>query len=220
MEEDEQTITYPVFKIDSEIRKYYKSCINDGDGNTMVDSLKETLNKLGGWPVLEGDRWNGTNASFKWYDMVLKMEEMGFYQHSLSIISYYIGYDLENKEKKQLYLNMPLSDLPWVSTSEVVTSDLGWKYVSEKISEYFGPNVDVLKRDMNETRMLESDIMNAMNQASFYRYPYIGPLVAAVDNTIFDDRMTTIKSSRINTTLGNVFSSLTNLTSIQEIFSN
>ena len=108
MEEEEQKMNYTRFEFDSEIRKYYKSCINDGSvSNTQFHSLKETLSKLGGWPVLGGDRWKGENSSFQWYDMVLKMESIGIYKHSLSIISYYIGDDIQNKGAKVLYLNLP-----------------------------------------------------------------------------------------------------------------
>ena len=106
MEEEEQDVNYTMFKFDTEVKKYYKSCINDGSvGNTGYDSLKGTLSKLGGWPVLEGNQWKRPNSSFQWYDMVLKMESLGFYKHSLSIFSYYIGDDFQNKGKKMLNLS-------------------------------------------------------------------------------------------------------------------
>jgi hypothetical protein len=218
LEEDEQNITYSKFEIDSEIRKYYKSCINDGSVNTgLFDSLKQTLSKLGGWPVLEGDRWKETNSSFQWYDMVLEMEAMGFYKHSMSIISYYIGYDLQNQGKKMLHLNMPLGDLPWVEQNETNTTiqnttwtNTKWEHISDVLlPRDFGANIDTSRRDMNETRMLALEIWEVMLNATTYRTPY-RPLAFMIDNKILDDKSIKIKASRIDTTLGNITFSLTN----------
>ena len=96
------------FTIDRNIRKLYKSCMNKAlIEKRGTDPLKETLKRLGGWPVLEGDQWNGS-SSFKWYDQVLQMESFGSYHASLSIISYYIKDHPEEQGKRLIHLNMPL----------------------------------------------------------------------------------------------------------------
>ena len=36
----------------------------------------EVLKELGGWPVLEGSKWNGDG--FKWYEQMYRHREIGF----------------------------------------------------------------------------------------------------------------------------------------------
>jgi len=208
MEEEEQEMNYTRFEFDSEIRKYYKSCINDGSvSNTQFHSLKETLSKLGGWPVLEGDRWKGENSSLQWYDMVLKMQSIGFYKHSLSIISYYIGDDIRNKGEKVLYLNLPPRNMFLKQTSTL------WDNIVNLAIE-FGASSDIALRDMNETRMFELELTNAIDNLTAHRQLQ-GPLVITEGSRIFDDGilrviLSLIKSTSMITTLGNVITSITN----------
>ena len=41
-----------------------------------LEPLKNMLKKLGGWPVLEGDKWDEDN--FTWIDTVYKFRENGY----------------------------------------------------------------------------------------------------------------------------------------------
>jgi hypothetical protein len=54
-----------------------------------LDKLKE----FGGWPVVEGDAWEG-EETFKWWEWVYKMNEAGFGINSL--ITFGIGSDDKN----------------------------------------------------------------------------------------------------------------------------
>ena len=40
-----------------------------------VEPAKKLLEQIGGWPVLQGDSWNGED--FKWYEQTVKMAELG-----------------------------------------------------------------------------------------------------------------------------------------------
>ncbi|KFM81756.1 Neprilysin-2, partial [Stegodyphus mimosarum] len=42
--------------------------------------LNNTLNDLGGWPVLEGDSWN--ENSFNWIDTLIQLRRKG-YSHDI-----------------------------------------------------------------------------------------------------------------------------------------
>ena len=44
----------------------------EGENDDFVQKVKE----LGGWPVLEGEKWN--SKSFKWIKVLVNMREMGF----------------------------------------------------------------------------------------------------------------------------------------------
>lgn len=52
---------------------YYSSAEIERVGNEPV---LETLNELGGWPVLEQDKWNA--SSFNWLDSLIKFRKAGF----------------------------------------------------------------------------------------------------------------------------------------------
>jgi len=58
-------------------KKYYKSCMNEERQNELgVEPLKKLLNEAGGWPVVEGDKWDGTD--FNIWDQSVKLNAMGY----------------------------------------------------------------------------------------------------------------------------------------------
>jgi hypothetical protein len=53
------------------VRKFYQSCLNtETTGPGAMQRVKALLKAAGGWPVLEGEAWDGTN--FNWWDMEIK----------------------------------------------------------------------------------------------------------------------------------------------------
>ncbi len=51
-------------------RDVYKSCMDTERIEQLgVEPLKDILKKLGGWPVLEGDQWQGEDG-YVWYEQV------------------------------------------------------------------------------------------------------------------------------------------------------
>lgn len=53
--------------------------------------IKEMLKNLGGWPVLEGDRWN--EATFTWKDSVYKYRTTGY------SVDYFIDFSISTDLK-------------------------------------------------------------------------------------------------------------------------
>lgn len=47
----------------------------EGIEEKSVTDLKEIISRLGGWPVLEGDKWSGED--FKWWEMSMKAAAEG-----------------------------------------------------------------------------------------------------------------------------------------------
>ena len=61
----------------SDIRNLYDSCKeNEYSTTDILSELKAKLKLLGGWPVVEGDKWNGKD--FKWWELVKKGTDFGF----------------------------------------------------------------------------------------------------------------------------------------------
>ena len=58
-------------------KSVFQSCMNkELIEKRGVEPLMEVLKELGGWPVLEGSKWNGDG--FKWYEQMYKHREIGF----------------------------------------------------------------------------------------------------------------------------------------------
>ena len=198
------------FTTDRNIRSMYKSCMNeDLIKKRGTYPLKEKLKQLGGWPVLEGDQWNGNN-SYKWYDQVLQMESLGSYHASLSIISYYMKDYPDKQGKKFIHLNMPLlfpyrSRMPYPCDIDDITNE-GELGVMIRLAIALGANNNTAKIEMEEARKFEAKLSVAVN-CEYDR-------VVVDDFAIFDDWKQKAgiskPDSNITTTLGNVVSSLTN----------
>lgn len=63
-----------------------------------LNPLLNILQKLGGWPVLEGDQWN--ENEFNWKESVYKFREMGYSVDYF--IDFSIGVDLKNSTKRTI----------------------------------------------------------------------------------------------------------------------
>ena len=75
-------------------RDHYKACINEEKREELgVKPLLDKLQEFGGWPVLEGDKWQG-EETFKWWERNYKLNEAGF--GISSVISFSIGADDKN----------------------------------------------------------------------------------------------------------------------------
>ena len=59
-------------------KTFYKSCINEKKRNELgIKPLKEILAKAGGWPVVEGDSWNGKDYDIWKQSILLKQMGLG-----------------------------------------------------------------------------------------------------------------------------------------------
>ena len=55
----------------------YTSCMNSGKvQKDSLEDLKEIVSRLGGWPVLEGDSWQGEQG-FRWWKMSMRAAKEG-----------------------------------------------------------------------------------------------------------------------------------------------
>ena len=55
----------------------YTSCMNSGKvQKDSLEDLKEIVSRLGGWPVVEGDTWQGEQG-FRWWKMSMRVAKEG-----------------------------------------------------------------------------------------------------------------------------------------------
>eukprot|EP00092_Neocalanus_flemingeri_P028315 GFUD01030752.1.p1 GENE.GFUD01030752.1~~GFUD01030752.1.p1 ORF type:complete len:774 (+),score=182.51 GFUD01030752.1:202-2523(+) len=101
--EDESLAAEP--KVYGSVRNMYRSCMDtDSIEKNSVNDLKENVGKqLGGWPVLEGEKWTGEN--FKWHELTIKASNEGL--DTDQMISLTIETDSGNSEKRILEIDQP-----------------------------------------------------------------------------------------------------------------
>ena len=60
-----------------DVRNLYKSCMDtERIELRSVTELRDLLDRLGGWPVVEGEDWQG--EGFLWHELSIRAAEEGF----------------------------------------------------------------------------------------------------------------------------------------------
>jgi len=91
-------------KVYEHVRNLYQTCMDkETIEKNSVNDLKEIVAKLGGWPVLEGEKWTGEN--FKWHELSIKASDEGL--SSDRMISIGIGTDSKDSLKRILEIDQP-----------------------------------------------------------------------------------------------------------------
>jgi len=85
-------------------KSVYQSCMDrEKIEERGLEPLKDLLQKMGGWPLLEGDKWN--EDGFKWYQMMYKFRDFGYSVDYLTDFS--VTTDLKNSSWRILDLDQP-----------------------------------------------------------------------------------------------------------------
>ena len=89
-------------KADIQAKKLYKSCVNEAKIEELgLQPLLEKLEEIGGWPVLQGDKW--TSEGFNAWDMSAKLLKMGYSNDYIA--SSWVYNDLKNTSYRVLFLD-------------------------------------------------------------------------------------------------------------------
>ena len=68
------------------VKRLYDSCMNtDLLEERGLRPLQDLIRKLGGWPVVEGDKW--IDKDFRWYNLMYKFREEGLITNNIHAIS-------------------------------------------------------------------------------------------------------------------------------------
>ncbi|XP_062124827.1 neprilysin-2-like [Drosophila sulfurigaster albostrigata] len=137
---------------------YYKACIN----TTWIESLGSTsitkiAKSMGGWPLLEGDKWNENN-NFKWQELVKKFRAQGFdFEY---IINFSVEADLRNSSKRVMSLDQAVLAV----SREYLVKGLNETLVSAyydymvDIAVLFGAKKDEAKEQLSQSLQFEIDL--------------------------------------------------------------
>merc|ERR1711970_786605 len=141
-------------KVYKHVRNYYHSCMDkETIEKNSVNDLKEIVAKIGGWPVLEGENWNGEN--FKWHELSIRASDEGL--NSDRMISIGIGTDSKDSLKRVLEIDEPGLGL----SREYLIKGFNDKDVQAyynymvQTAVFLGANEDVAKTEMKEALEVE-----------------------------------------------------------------
>jgi len=85
-------------------KSMFQSCMDkEAIEERGVAPLASVLRAMGGWPLIEGSRWN--QDGFKWYEMVYRFRDMGYSVDYL--VDFSVTTDLKNSSWRVLDLDQP-----------------------------------------------------------------------------------------------------------------
>ncbi|XP_054271423.1 neprilysin-2 isoform X2 [Macrosteles quadrilineatus] len=135
----------------------YKSCMNRSDIEEKgLTYIKELVQKMGGWPVLEGDQWDP--AKFTWKDTVYKFKDEGFSIDYL--IDFSITTDYKNSTKRVIDLDqasLSLSREYLVKGMEEKLVQALYSYMVD-IATMFGADRDRATKELKESLDFEIEL--------------------------------------------------------------
>ncbi|CAD6225915.1 GSCOCT00005792001.2-RA-CDS [Cotesia congregata] len=119
------------------ISDYYYSCKNLKKNHDDTELLNELISKLGGWPVLEGDKWDDTD--FNWEKYVEKAISIGIVVDDF----YNLNTDLDEGVVK-FELDPPVSRDSESDLSNNKLSNAYFKFMSD-VAIFLGADIDQTK---------------------------------------------------------------------------
>ncbi|CAD6235737.1 GSCOCG00012426001-RA-CDS [Cotesia congregata] len=97
------------------VKTFYDICMNESAMKQYgINPLKDKFNKLGGWPVLEGTKWN--EDAFNWTNTLYTLRKMGYSFNYLFNLE--VATDLKNNTKTVINLKLPDLGLGFLFTSK------------------------------------------------------------------------------------------------------
>ena len=103
-EEDED---WELFRL---AKRFYRSCMDtDGLEKLGVTPMLNSLKHLGGWPILEGDKWNNRRShgdTYRWWEQEYQKSQEGFYSNN--IVTLRVETDSKESSKRSIILDQPM----------------------------------------------------------------------------------------------------------------
>ena len=153
--EAESSATEP--KVYEHVRNYYHSCMNkETIEKNSFNELKEMVTKIGGWPVLEGEKWNGTN--FKWHELSIKASDEGMDANFISIA---IITDRNDTTKRIIDIGQPGFGLSRQYLIKGFNDKVVKAYYNFMVhtAVFLGANEAVSKKEMKQVLEFESKLV-------------------------------------------------------------
>ncbi|XP_057331036.1 neprilysin-2-like [Microplitis mediator] len=155
----EETVSPKTSKLQRLIKTFYDICMNETDiEENGLSPLLSKLNKLGGWPVLEGLKWK--EDAFHWTNSIYTLREMGY------SVNYLFGFlmdtDINNNTKRVLTLKLPYFGLfpPIITKGPENKLVKSYKKYIIDLAVLLGADRRSAKKELNESLSFEMKLAN------------------------------------------------------------
>ncbi|XP_057327326.1 neprilysin-2-like [Microplitis mediator] len=157
----DETVSPNTSKLQRLVKTFYDICMNQTDIEEKgLNPLLNKLNKLGGWPVLEGLKWK--EDDFNWINSMYTLREMGY------SLNYFFGFamdtDIRNNTKRVLILKLPYLGLNALILSNGSEHKLvkSYKKYSIDLAVLLGADRRSAKSELNESLSFEMKLANVI----------------------------------------------------------
>jgi len=208
------------------VKNLYRSCLNKTRAEELgLAPLKDTLDELGGWPVVVGDSWD--NSSFVWYETIYQFRRIGYSIDYL--IDFSITTDLKNSSFRVIDLDQGTLGMPGREYLLKGLTDKDVKaYLEYQIglATLLGADSDLARQEMTDTVEFEIKLANISmsrearrNITALYNPMTVGELSAMIPsipwldyiNTVLAPLQTITDDERIIVDTPDYFNNLTEL---------
>ena len=145
------------FESDKMAKTFYKSCMDQDQLNELgIEPISELVEKVGGWPVVEEDSWNGEN--FNLWDQSIKIYQMGFSSDYIFAVS--VDTDAKNNSHRVLHFDqsdLGLSKEYWDKGMEEPEVKAYFKYMVDT-AVLFGAEEDRAESELRQVMIFEKKL--------------------------------------------------------------
>lgn len=140
-----------------DMRTYYRSCLNEDEHDKAgYEKVTSYLEKLGGWPMLEGKDWNGQD--FKWYEKVYQLNQDGYLMEMFFNI--YVGLDSKNSSWRAIHLDQTYLGFSREYLIKGVDDEYVRAYLkyNTKIAELVGVDTKAAEEELKDVLLFEIEL--------------------------------------------------------------
>ncbi|TRY74682.1 hypothetical protein TCAL_12781 [Tigriopus californicus] len=145
------------WEIFQDMRRYYQSCLNEDELDKIgYQAVTTYLEKLGGWPMLEGKDWSGED--FKWYEKVYQLNEDGYLMEMFMNI--YVGSDSKNSSWRAIHLDQAYLGFSREYLIKGINDEFVQAYLkyNTKLAELVGVDTKIAEEELKDVILFEMEL--------------------------------------------------------------
>ena len=152
------------FRSDRMLKKQYRLCMNEEvREDAGITPLQNTLKQIGGWPILEKEKWSRswesrTGMKYSWYEQALLIRDQGYISSARAIIDFDVEMGPNYNAKNILSINSPVSRF---QNKPFLLQGFNSKYTEEyfevmlRASELLGANREDIEEELEKLSSLK-----------------------------------------------------------------
>lgn len=146
------------------LKKFFRSCLDEvGIEKEGVDTIKKVLNRLGGWPILDGGKWNDKNFSLE--ELLIKLRQEGYDYMQLFYFGTTVGED-----DKTLLIGEPI-----IKNIEPDYVDSYFEFI-KKVAGLLGVDVEAEASELNDILNFKLSLLHVVEKSGPFKKTTIGSI--------------------------------------------